>query len=71
MRTKIKLYKGGKGKEGKAYGWSDLKSKTIGINLKKNKDPKELKDTLIHEKLHLKHPNLKENKIKKLAKKYA
>jgi len=63
------LYNGGSGKQGKAYGFADLKTKTVGINLKKNKDPKEFNDTARHEILHLQKPNLSENKIRKLAKK--
>lgn len=63
----------------KAYGETDYDKRTIRINKQRhkkkfkrtnpNKDGSEnLLDTIIHEDLHRKHPNMREKNVKKLAK---
>jgi hypothetical protein len=49
------------------YGNVDLRTGLITVNKKKNGKPGELLDTLVHEKMHLLHQKMKENKIRKLT----
>ena len=72
--------RGRKGKDGytrkvdnsmKGFGETDFKKKTIRINKskKKNKNPGESLDTIVHEEQHRIHPGMKEKNIKKRTKK--
>lgn len=52
----------------KAYGQMDPKTNVVEINKKKHKgDKTELADTIHHELLHVKHPNMKEREVKDKA----
>jgi len=55
----------------KAYGSYDPKTNVIEINKKKHKgDQAELADTINHEMLHAKHPDMSEREVKKKASSY-
>lgn len=56
-------------KKMKYYGTVDVKKKIIYVDPKKNKNPKEMADTIRHEKLHIKYPNASEKTIRAKAKK--
>lgn len=75
QKVKIpKKYKGFKVKVDnnmRDFGETDLEKKTIRINRKKSLKKgghKELKDTLIHEKLHAKHPKMHEKTVRRKTK---
>lgn len=48
------------------YATTDLKNKTVSINVKKHHgDKKELNDTIAHEKAHIDNPQASERQIEK------
>lgn len=54
--------------KGKWLGRVDLKTGLIEINKKRHKgNRREMLDTIVHEKLHLRHKNMKEKNIKRLT----
>lgn len=47
-----------------AYGMVDLTKKKIYVNPKKNKTKGELLDTIVHEKIHIKHQKMSEKLVR-------
>lgn len=66
----IKSYKRKVDNKMRSYGETDYKKKTVRINKSKKKNKKgDILDTIVHEKMHIKHPKMHERTIRKATKK--
>lgn len=67
----IKKYKRTTDNKMRDYGETDLEKKTVRINKskKKNKKPGDILDTIVHEKMHIRHPKKLERTVRKETKK--
>lgn len=66
LPKKIQDYRVIRDDKHKYYGTTDTQAKTVTINVKKNLKSggvAELKDTLKHEAMHVKHPSYSESKV--------
>lgn len=67
----IKKYKRKVDNKMRSYGDTDYEKKVVRVNKskKKNKRPGEVLDTIVHEKMHVRHPKMHEKTVVKRTRK--